>query len=115
VRKLIESDTVTDELSRYRFPVLRFERTGEPVGSHPTDDISEIYDLENGRRKALSVTPLCYEIMHSVVFAFCCGESADLYDGVYVASDRNVDDCVHLVLASDFIALCGDLGGQNRT
>ena len=115
VRKLIESDAVTGELSRYRFPVLRFERSREPVGLRSIGDISEVYDLENGSRRALSVVELCYEIMHSLAFAFCCGESADLYDGVYVASDRNVTDCVHLVLASDFIALCGDLGAQNRS
>jgi hypothetical protein len=112
VRKLVESGTVTDELSRYSFPVLRFERTEEPIDSHSIDDVSEVYDLENGSRRALSVTELCDEIMHNLAFAFCCGETADLYDGVYVTSERNVNEFVYLVLASDFIALCGDVGAQ---
>lgn len=53
---------------------------------------------------------LCDEIVHSFVFAFFCGETADLFDGVYVSSDRQKNKYVYLVLASDFIALCCDVG-----
>ena len=64
----------------------------------------------NGRRTTLSVVELCHEILHSVVFAFCCGETDDLFDGIYVSSDRHKNEYVYLVLASDFIALCCDIG-----
>jgi hypothetical protein len=43
------------------------------------------------------------------VFLFCCGETTDFFDGVYVSSDGR-DEYVYLVLASDFIALCLDMG-----
>jgi hypothetical protein len=103
LRKLVESRSGTDELAQYRFPVLRYERVDDNG-----EDIEQAYDLENASRRTLSVVDLCYELLHGVVFGFCCGETADLYDGIYVASERNRGECVYLVLASDFIGLCGD-------
>ena len=85
-------------------------RSGEtPPDPRSPDDIADCYDFENGRRSTLSVVDLCREIVNSSVFAFCCGETTDLFDGVYVTSDRD-RKYVYLVLASDFIALCGDIG-----
>jgi hypothetical protein len=111
LRKLVESRGAAEEFGHYRFPVLRFDRL-EKTAENPDEDVDEVYDLENGSRKTLSVLDLCYEILHCTVLAFCCGETADLYDGIFVASDRSQDDCVYLVLASDFIALCGDIGSE---
>ena len=97
MRKLIESHHVPDDLGQREFPVRRFEPKGDS------------YDFENGRRGTLSVLDLCHEILHSSVFEFCCGETADLLDGVYVSSDRRKNSYLHLVLASDYIALCCDV------
>jgi hypothetical protein len=96
MRKLIESHAVSDELGQRQFPVRRFESMGNS------------YDFDNGRRNTLSVLDLCHEIVHSFVFEFCCGETDDLFDGVYVSSDRQ-NKHVYLVLASDYIALCEDV------
>jgi hypothetical protein len=114
MRKLIESDRVSDELARRQFPVRRYESTGYPPDPHSPDDIADCYDFENGRRRMLSVVDLCHEIVHSRVFAFYFGETADLFDGVYVSSDREANSYVYLVLASDFIALCCDLGSEDE-
>ena len=110
MRKLIESHEVPDKLSQSQVPVRRFDLRGTPPDPAYPADIAESYDLENGRRSTLSVVELCREILHSVVFAFCCGETDDLFDGIYVSSDRHKNDYVYLVLASDFIALCCDIG-----
>jgi hypothetical protein len=96
MRKLIESHTVPDEFGQREFPVRRFDRAGDS------------YDFENGRRNTLSVLDLCHEIVHSSVFEFCCGETDDLFDGVYVSADRQ-NKHVYLVLVSDYIALCEDV------
>jgi hypothetical protein len=58
----------------------------------------------------LSLIELCDEILHSVVFTFCCGETEDLFDGIYVSSDSDKNEYVYLLLASDFIAVCCDVG-----
>lgn len=110
VRRLIDMRQVPEALGRQPFPVRRFELTGTPPDPAAPDDIADSYDFENGRRRMLSITELCDEIIGSTVFAFCCGETADLFDGVYVSSDRHMHRYVDLVLASDFIALCSDLG-----
>jgi hypothetical protein len=112
MRKLIQSHKVSDKLRQHQFPVVRYDLIGNPPDPRFTDDIADSYDFENGRRRALSVLELCHEILHSFVFAFCCGESADLFDGAYVSSDRDKNEFVYLVLASDFITLCCDIGGS---
>jgi hypothetical protein len=108
MRKLIETDEVSAELGQRRIPVRHFELSGRrPLAAN---DIADSYDFDNGRRRTLSVVELCHEILRSVVFAFCCGETDDLFDGIYVSSDRDENQYVYLVLASDFIALCCDAG-----
>jgi hypothetical protein len=113
MRKLIESHRVSDELRQRPFPVKRYDLSGEPPDRHSPDDIEDSYDFKNGRRRTLSVADLCREIMHSFVFAFYCGETADLFDGVFVSSDRDKNEYVYMVLASDFIALCCDIGQED--
>ncbi len=113
MRKLIESHRVSDELSERPFPVKRYDLSGDRPDPHSPGDIEDSYDFENGRRRTLSVADLCREIMHSFVFAFYCGETADLFDGVFVSSDRDKNEYVYMVLASDFIALCCDIGQED--
>jgi hypothetical protein len=110
IRKLIESHTVSDEFGQRQIPVRRFDLTGAPPDPRRRSDIVDSYDFENGRRSTLSVADMCHEILHSFVFTFCCGETTDLFDGVYVSSERRTNKHVYLLLASDFIALCSDVG-----
>ncbi len=108
MRKLIESDTASAEFLQRQIPVRCFDLSGpRPLSA---DDIADSYDLDNGRRGTLSVVELCHEVLHSDVFTFCCGETDDLFDGIYLSSDRDKNEYVYLVLASDFIALCCDIG-----
>ena len=110
MRKLIDSHEMSDELRGRQFPVRHYALTGNPPDPLSPDDIADSYDFENGLRRALSVVDLCDEIVRSFTFSFCCGETTDLFDGVYVSSDRDKNEYVYLVLASDFIAMCGDIG-----
>jgi hypothetical protein len=112
LRKVLESHTVSDEIRQLRIPVKCFDPSGTPPDPRHPGGVSESYDFENGRRRTLSVADLCHEIVNNSVFAFYGGESADLFDGVYVSSDRH-KEYVYLVLASDFIALCCDVGMEN--
>lgn len=113
MRKLIESDGASAQLTQRQVPVRRFDRTGDPPDPLSAAEITDFYDLENGRRRLLSVVALCHEIVDSFVFTFCCGETDDLFDGIYVSSDRRKYEYVYLLLASDFIALCSDFGMAN--
>ncbi|MBP1819728.1 hypothetical protein [Mycobacterium sp. OAE908] len=113
MRKLVDSHGVSAEMCRRHIPVRRYELTAAPPPD--PDDISGCYDFENGRRSRLSVTDLCHEIMHSFAFTFFCGETADLFDGIYVSSDRDKKRHLYLVLASDFIALCSDVAADDQT
>ncbi len=74
-------------------------------------DAAQTYDIEHSRRELLSVADLCQQILQNVVFTFCCGETADLFDGTYISADPDEEN-VFLVLASDFIALCNDIGAE---
>jgi hypothetical protein len=108
MRKLAEAGETPEGAKHCQIPVRRFELTGARPLS--TDDIADCYDFDNGRRKMLSLTELCDEILHSVVFTFCCGETEDLFDGIYVSSDSDKNEYIYLLLASDFVAVCCDIG-----
>jgi hypothetical protein len=56
---------------------------------------------------------LCHQIVDSFVLTFSCDESTDLFDGIYVSSDYDRDKLVFLVRATDFIALCRDIGMED--
>jgi hypothetical protein len=108
LRKLIAARDVSNAVTHAPIPVRRFVVNAIPPPS--AGDISEFYDFDNGSRKTLSIEELCDEILHSFVFEFCCGETDDLFDGIFLSSERNKNEFVYLLLASDFIALCGDVG-----
>jgi hypothetical protein len=113
MRKLVEAGETPEGVKRRQIPVRRFELTGRrPLSA---DDIADCYDFDNGRRKMLSLIELCDEILQSVVFTFCCGETEDLFDGIYVSSDSDKNEYVYLLLASDFIAVCCDIGMAVRS
>jgi hypothetical protein len=107
IRKVLQSHTVSNEIRQGQIPVRRFESSAQrPIAP---GDISVSYDFDHGRRRMLPLADLCQEMLDNSVFSFCCGETTDFFDGVYVSSDRR-DEYVYLVLASDFIALCLDMG-----
>ena len=83
MRKLIESYDVSEDVRQRQFPVRRYDLTGNPPDLL-CPDVADSYDLDNGRRRTLSIAELCHEIIHSFVFTFFCGETADLFDGVFV-------------------------------
>jgi hypothetical protein len=107
MRKLLRCYPAVEAAKKSRIPVRRFEPNARlPIAP---GDAGVSYDLELSRRDRLSVAELCHQILHNDIFAFYCGETADLFDGIYVSSDPE-DENVILVIASDFIALCKDLG-----
>lgn len=105
MRRLIDSRLMPEAMRRYRIPVRRFD-SGARLPIAP-DDAGISYDLDRSRREMLPIADLCHQILNNTVFSFYCGETGDLFDGVYLASG---DDNARLVLASDYIALCADVG-----
>jgi hypothetical protein len=95
--KVLQSSTGSDETLRRRIPVRRLESG---------------YDVEHSSRDTIPVAALCRQILNNAVFDFYCGETADLFDGIYIAPDPD-ERTMLLVIASDFIALCNDLGTGN--
>jgi hypothetical protein len=98
MRTLVASHSESEQARFHRIPVRRFD--------------SGVDDLELSRRGTLTVADLCHHILNNTVFSFYCGETDDLFDGIYLSSDPGEDD-VFLVLASDFIALCNDIVTEN--
>ena len=110
MRKLLCCYSASEAAKKSRIPIRRFEPNARlPIAP---GDAGVSYDLGLSRRATLSVGELCDRIVHNDVFAFYCGESADLFDGIYVSSDPE-DEHVILVIASDFIALCSEWGTEN--
>jgi hypothetical protein len=99
IRLLVRSYRGSGDISRRQIPVRRLEA-------------GACYDLGLSKRAMLSIEDLCRQILNNTVFSFYCGETADLFDGVFIGPSPDEDDVI-LVVSSDFIALCNDLGTEN--
>lgn len=111
IRKLTDAFKVSDALRERQIPVERFTATGRPI-SYLLLGFEKSYDLDHGQHRTLSVRHLCNQIIHSFVFLVSGNETIP-FDGVYVASDHDCEKHVTLIRATDFIALCRDIGVED--
>lgn len=105
---LIERDFV---VGAYAMRMLLRSRSGPEDQQVPVRRLEPRvdYDLDLSRRAMLSIDDLCRGILNNTGFSFYCGETSDLFDGVFIESSPDEDDVI-LLVASDFIALCNDMG-----
>jgi hypothetical protein len=114
MRRLIDAHKVSDSLRQRQIPVVRFDLIGNPPDLLGPADIEDSYDFENGRRMTLVTWNLCQQFIHSFVLTLSCDESpGHFFDGVYMSSDFDKGKFVYLVRATDYIALCRDIGVED--
>lgn len=88
MRKLIESNKISDEVESTQLKALRYEWRGVPIDFTNRYDIDDTYDLTASEPTSILLRLLCNEIIHSYVFALDIGERKNLA-GFFVASERN--------------------------
>ena len=88
VRKLIESDKVSDEVEASTVDAKSFPFKARFVDRHNRDEIDHLYDLKKGASVAAKLEAFCNQLIHSFVLTPTFVPTSGLR-GVFVASDRD--------------------------
>lgn len=113
IRKLAEAFKISDALRQKQFPVLRYDLTGPKIPDvHNRYEFWDLYDIDNGHRETLSLLALCNQLIHSWVWSLSADEHTELFDGIYVSSDRERKKRLFFIAIGDLIVLCREVGNE---
>jgi len=105
VRRLKESNKLTDDLVASAVPAIEYAKKQSPVTRfRHLDDIDDRYDLHVGRNCDLNLKSFVDTIIHSLYFNLAMSEDEQSVTGFYVTSDYR-DKKLWFVGYSDFVKL----------
>ena|SRR2546425_8980081 len=108
VRKLIESDQLSEELNRINIPIIEYKSFNEDARMWWRGNrVENFYNLENGRETSISIKKLCDIFIHSFVFTLLFIEEKEKpkFDGILVNSDQSRRSKVFFVKWKNFSKL----------
>jgi hypothetical protein len=112
IRKLNEARRISDRLAAERLRVQRHELVGR-VLDHWVYEFWESFDLEKSTTVELTLTALCNQIIHSFVWRISATEEDELFDGIFVSSDRDRRKCLYFIGVDLLIGLLRDVGSED--
>jgi hypothetical protein len=105
IRKLVESNKISDKLKGSSIPITEIASNGKPVEHHFAHlKPFKYFDFENTKKSSISVMRLCDYLIHSYYFDVAFTEEKVL-DVLWVASDRSKTKCLSEIKIVDFIKL----------
>src|SRR5262249_40702763 len=112
VRKLNEARRISDQLTARKLRVKRFDLVGR-VLDHYWYEFWESFDLESPVEAEVSLAFLCNQIIHSFVWAISVTEDGELFDGIFVSSDRERRKSLYFIGADLLIGLFREIGEED--
>jgi hypothetical protein len=112
VRKLNEARKISDQLVAKKFKVVRYELVGR-VLDHYRYEFWESFDLESPTDAEVSLTFLCNQIIHSFVWAISVTEDEELFNGIFVSSDRERRKFLYFIGVDLLVSLFRDIGEED--
>ena len=106
IRRLNEARKLSDDLAKTCVPVIRHKLTGSVPDISNRHEIWDHYELENGSPDHITISHLCNQLIHSFVWLLSASEEENLFDGVYVASEKERDKHVYFLPVASLIDLC---------
>ncbi|MET3367236.1 UNVERIFIED_CONTAM: hypothetical protein ABIE34_000457 [Jeotgalibacillus campisalis] len=127
IRRLLEARKVSDSLAAKQIPIVRHQRTGPMPDFYNRDGIDVIYDLDNPIRDQVTLAHLANQIIHSYVLVISCDEieapygepdgieveGTYLFNGYYLASEKERTTHVYFLDASTLIAVCRSIAVED--
>jgi hypothetical protein len=112
IRKLHEARKISDQLARRKLNVKRFKLVGK-VLDHWSREFWESFDLESPTETQVSLTFLCNQIIHSFAWIISATEEGELFDGVFVSSDRERRRFLYFIHVDLLIGLFREVGEED--
>jgi hypothetical protein len=106
IRKLLQSDKVSNDIARQNFPVTRYASTGYLPDCMFEYELSPHYDLSNPEQWTVNLGFLCNQFIHSFVLLFSCDQETGIFSEIYVASENEIGKHVYRIEPSKYIGLC---------
>lgn len=110
IRKLIESNKISDSISRRRHQLKEFPYCGNPdsLVIHMRD---QEYDLGNGKAVHLTTVDLCNQFIHSHHFVPFLPDGKHLI-GFFFCSDRKRTSGIYLITIFDIVSIYRSVGSN---
>ena len=112
IRKLLESDKLSDSCADQFVPVMEYPRVGDIPDAWNWHHFDRFYEIHSGDWNSLSVEEVCNQIIHSFVFVVITAETGRGFAGVLVSSDRRRKKCLYQLDADPLIGLIRQAGEE---
>jgi hypothetical protein len=113
IRRLSEAHKISDDLARTRVPVVRYGRVGTVPDIWDRHEFWTHYDLENGKRDLITIPHLCNQLIHSFVWIISGNEDTELFDGAFVASEKERVKHLYFLPVQSLIDLCRKVAAED--
>lgn len=109
VRKLIESNKVSDSLKNKRFTVFRSNFIGDPETIIPKMADQDYELIESTEQTTLSTVQICNQFIHSYHFVPYFPDGEHLV-GFYFCSDYERKKCIYLITVFEIVDIYRSVG-----
>jgi hypothetical protein len=110
VRKLAESQKITDASANLEIDAISYPRLDERVDRINRSNWEELYDLENGQNIKVKIDFLYNQIIHSFIFSQIFEDENDTLVSIFVTSDRKRNTCIYEIKIQELIRLFTAVG-----
>jgi hypothetical protein len=108
VRKLIDSNKLTNKLCNKSFPVNSHVNLGKTVNQINRHDIDKLFDLKNHKKLSLNLRTICNLFIHSYIFIFDLEKG--VLDGIFVSSDFTKDKNLYWISLKTITEIFKEVG-----
>ncbi|WP_344033159.1 hypothetical protein [Paeniglutamicibacter psychrophenolicus] len=113
IRRLLEAQKVSSKTYSTTVPVIRHTATDIVPDMWNRHELEHLYDLESSTKTQLSLRKYCNQLIHSYVLQISADEEDGLFDGVFVASEKDCREQVFFIPVKSMIDICIKIGSED--
>lgn len=113
IRRLNEAHKISDDLAKTLVPAMRYQRIGAVPDIWDRHEFWTHYDLENGKPDQITIPHLCNQLIHSFVWIISGNEDTELFDGAFVASEKERVKHLYFLSVQSLIDLCRKVAAED--
>ncbi len=108
IRKLGESNRISDELINQNVKILEYENNGKKIDIIRRLAPERFFKIDNPHRGTISINDLCNSIIHSYVFVLIFYDNT--FKSFWVASDHNRYKRLYEIEIDQYINILNEIG-----
>jgi hypothetical protein len=101
IRKLLDSEKLTDKAKTRCVKAVKFLWDGKPVTLIERSQLDNHYDFSKGKTCTLGLRDFCNQLIHSYVFQLTFFDAEGGVNGFFLVSDRDRHSHVYFINADD--------------